>query len=109
MLENIPLSAYAICYGPLALTIILFITYATLTDAHARRTYLRRLDPRTEAERGTDTPIVPTRTIRTQTPAGLRVTIAPQPGSPVPQVDPTPASEPPPETPMTDPNEPVPA
>lgn len=77
MLENFPLSGFAICYGPLALVIIGFITFAVLTDAHARRTYLRRLDPRTEAERLPDTPVAIDRTIRAETPAGIPVTLTP--------------------------------
>lgn len=77
MLENLPLSAYAICYGPLALTIILFIVFAARTDAHARRTYLRRLDPRPEAERPDDAPLEVTRPTRAETPAGMRVTLLP--------------------------------
>lgn len=76
MLENIPISGYAICYGPLALTLLLFVLFASRTDAHARRTYLRRLDPRPESER-TDTPLEVTRVIQAETPTGMRVTLAP--------------------------------
>ena len=77
VLENMPLSGYAICYGPLALVILGFIAFAALTDAHARRTYLRRLDPRPETERPDDAPLEVTRTVRAQTPAGMPVTIEP--------------------------------
>jgi hypothetical protein len=77
MLENFPLSGLALCYGPLALTILLFIFYATQTDAHARRTYFRRLDPRPESERPEDTPITITQPVTGETPAGMRVTLLP--------------------------------
>lgn len=77
MLENLPLSAYAICYGPLALVIIGFIVFAALTDANARRPYLRRLDLRPESERPQDDPIPVERPIRAETPAGAKVTLLP--------------------------------
>ena len=48
--ETLPLSAYALCYGPLALTIIGFIAFAYMTDVDARRTYLRDMDKRGDDE-----------------------------------------------------------
>lgn len=77
MLENLPLSAYGVCYGPLALIILGFIVFASLTDVHARRTYLRRLDPRPESERPDDAPLAVTRPVSAQTPAGASVSFAP--------------------------------
>jgi hypothetical protein len=77
MLENFPLSGFAICYGPLALTIALFIFFAVRTDADARRAYLRRLDPRPEAERTDEPPIEITAPVQAETPAGMRVTLLP--------------------------------
>ena len=79
MLENLPLSAYAICYGPLALVILGFIVFASLTDANARRTYLRRLDLRPESERPVDEPFPVKEPIRAETPAGGVVIIMPEP------------------------------
>jgi hypothetical protein len=105
MLENIPISGYAICYGPLALTLLLFVLFASRTDAHARRTYLRRLDLRPESERN-DSPLEVTRLVHAETPAGMRVSLAPSaaaapaavvyeaPPAPVAAVAP-PVSEPP--------------
>jgi hypothetical protein len=72
MLNNVPLSAYVLCYGPLALTIIGFIAFAAITDANARRTYLRQ-DPTLPAH---EMPPV-TKRVDARTPAGARVTIAP--------------------------------
>lgn len=77
MLENFPLSGSAICYGPLALVILGFIAFAIITDAHARRTYLRRLDPRPEIERFPDTPLPVDKPVVAETPAGLTVTLTP--------------------------------
>ncbi len=96
MLENMPLSGYAFCYGPLALVILGFIVFASITDAHARRTYLRRLDPRPETERPDDMPFEVTRSVRAQTPAGMPVTIEPAEKSSVVDV-----IEPPPSTAIT--------
>jgi hypothetical protein len=78
MLENVPISAYAICYGPLALTIIGFIVFAALTDRNARRTYLRHMNPLTEDEQPESQPIQRDRPIRAETPAGPRVQINPE-------------------------------
>lgn len=85
MLENFPLSGFAICYGPLALVIIGFITFAVITDAHARRTYLRRLDPRPEVERLPDAPIPVDKPTTAQTPAGAVVTLMPADNAPTEQ------------------------
>lgn len=82
MLENLPLSAYGVCYGPLALIIFGFIVFASLSDAHARRTYLRRLDPRPESERPDDAPIALTSQIIAETPAGATVSLAPAGAAP---------------------------
>jgi len=80
MLENFPLSGFAICYGPLALVILGFIAFAIVTDAQARRTYLRRLDPRPEIERLPDTPLAVDKPVVAETPAGLTVTLMPAEG-----------------------------
>ena len=77
MLENFPLSGFAICYGPLALVILGFIAFAVITDAHARRTYLRRLDPRPEIERYPDAPLTVDKAVVAETPAGFTVTLQP--------------------------------
>lgn len=77
MLENFPLSAYAICYGPLAMTIIGFIVFAYFTDKHARRTYLRQTDPRPESERPEVQPVSVDRPMRAETPAGVSLKILP--------------------------------
>ena len=77
MLENVPISAYAICYGPLAMIIIGFIVFATLTDRHARRTYLRQMSPLTEDEQPESQPIPRQKPERAQTPAGSTVEIMP--------------------------------
>jgi hypothetical protein len=37
----IPLSGFLLCFVPLALVILGFIAAATVTDRHARRSYLR--------------------------------------------------------------------
>ena len=81
MLENLPLSAYAICYGPLVLVVLGLIGFAALTDANARRTYLRRLDPRPESERPVDEPLPVTKPIKAETPAGGRVVTQPDPSA----------------------------
>ncbi len=75
---DIPISALAICYGPLALMIIGFIGFAYLTDVDARRTYLRRMDDRPEDEQPVPDPLPVTRAFNAQTPGGSRVTIAPR-------------------------------
>lgn len=77
MFNGIPLSGYAICFAPLALVLIGFIAAATMTDAGARRTYLRRRDTRPEAERPRHAPAVVTSAQDVVTPSGARVTRMP--------------------------------
>jgi hypothetical protein len=77
MLESVPLSGYAICYGPLALTLLGFIIFAALTDAHARRTYLRRMDPRPDSERTGLEPVKRDKPLKSETPVGTKVVIDP--------------------------------
>lgn len=74
---DIPISALFVCYGPLLVTVLGFIAFAVLTDVNARRTYLRRIDPRPESERPEVHQPVVTRRTTAQTPAGARVTIIP--------------------------------
>ncbi|NJN99739.1 MAG: hypothetical protein HC875_39380, partial [Anaerolineales bacterium] len=50
MFQGLQLSGIVLCYGPLAAVIFGFIGFALITDKIANRTYLRRLDPRPEAE-----------------------------------------------------------
>jgi len=69
MLFDVSLPGFLVCFGPLALTILGFIFFAAITDADARRTYLRRLE---ETEVG---PI--NKAINAETPAGVPVTILP--------------------------------
>jgi large subunit ribosomal protein L21 len=96
MLTELPLDALLLCYGPLAVTIIGFIGFAVMTDLNARRTYLRRMDMRTEDEQPEDLEPMITRTVTAQTPAGARVTISPPKsnGEPVKAVPPKPAPAP---------------
>lgn len=66
---DIPINAYLICYGPLAVTVLGFILFAALTDVDARRTYLRRIPgrpPRDENQR-----------LDAETPAGDPVSVLP--------------------------------
>lgn len=76
--QSLGLSSYVLCYGPLALVIFGFIAFAILTDGKARRTYLRRLDMRPEAERVDEGPINRTRSINALTPSGVSVRIDPE-------------------------------
>lgn len=87
MLEGIPLTAYAFCYGPLLLTVLGFIVFAALTDVDARRSYLRNLDPRGEDEKPEDEATVIDREIRTETPSGVRVTVKPKEGATTSKVE----------------------
>ncbi len=81
MLFDFPISAIALCYAPLAIMILGFIGFAIMTDADARRTYLRDMDPRIDddlttadvlAKRKTD------RTLEAETPSGSRVMVKPE-------------------------------
>lgn len=103
---NIPISAWFLCYGPLAITVLGFIVAAAFTDADARRRYLRNLDMRPDGERPEETPPV-TRRINAETPSGARVTIKPAEAeaSNAPQVQATPsAGQLPPASPQTPPS-----
>jgi|GEM_PF-1442912 len=77
MIGDLPISAYLLCYGPLALTIIGFIVFAAMTDTNARRRYLRRLDLRTDSERQGAEPPEVKRRFSAETPSGVEVTIEP--------------------------------
>lgn len=72
-LQDVPLSALLLCYGPLLLTVGGFILFAAATDANARRTYLRR---KPGSENGAN---AITRTINVETPAGVPLTLRPAP------------------------------
>lgn len=74
--QELGLSAYLLCYGPLALILLGFIAFAFLTDKQARSTYLRRLDPRPEAQR-VDTPVARANAVSAYTPAGIGVRLLP--------------------------------
>ncbi len=74
--QELGLSAYLLCYGPLALILLGFIAFAFLTDKQARSTYLRRLDPRPEAKR-IDTPVARAHEVSAYTPAGIGVRLLP--------------------------------
>lgn len=75
--QSLMLSGYVLCYGPLALVIFGFIAFAIITDGQARRTYLRRLDIRPEAERIDEGPVAVTRSMRVLTPSGASVGLVP--------------------------------
>lgn len=77
MLTEIPASGYALCYGPLALTIVGFILFAVLGDADARRRYLRRPSLSAEGEKPAYAPVSRSAELTTQTPSGLVVQIQP--------------------------------
>lgn len=47
---ELELQPFLLCYFPLFIVILGFIAYAVVTDANARRTYLRRTDMRPELE-----------------------------------------------------------
>jgi len=76
---DIPISALFVCYGPLAVTILGFLAFAVLTDFNARRSYLRRIDMRTEAEQDMSGPlrVQASKATTTETPTGAIVTIIP--------------------------------
>jgi hypothetical protein len=111
MLETVPINAYLICYGPLALTVGGFILFALITDTHARRRYLRRLDPRVEVEQIGRKTVQVQRRKTIETPAGYDVTLLPPEEQIVTRetvtVPPTPTTPPPPSaTPPAAPQEP---
>jgi len=76
---DIPISALFVCYGPLAVTILGFLAFAVLTDFNARRSYLRRIDMRTEAEQDLSGPlrVQASKATTTETPTGAIVSIIP--------------------------------
>ncbi len=47
---ELELQPFLLCYFPMFMVILGFIAYAVITDANARRTYLRRTDMRPELE-----------------------------------------------------------
>lgn len=71
MLDTVPLSAYAVCYLPLAVTVIGLAVFFFLTDRDATRLYLRRLTPITGDER-------PSEKFTAEIPAGTVVTVLPE-------------------------------
>lgn len=76
---GIPGSGYLLCYIPLFLVIGGFIAAAMLTDADARRTYLRRRDTRAEGDGHSRYSVVPiTQKVIAQTPSGMRITMLPE-------------------------------
>lgn len=75
--QELMLSGYVLCYGPLALVILGFIAFAMFTDGKARRTYLRRLDPRPEAARVDEGPVTVTQPMQVITPTGASVRLLP--------------------------------
>lgn len=76
--QELMLSGYVLCYGPLALIIFGFIAFAFLTDKQARSTYLRRLDPRPEAKRVDEGPIARAQAVAAYTPSGAGVRLLPE-------------------------------
>ncbi|MBK7894504.1 MAG: hypothetical protein IPJ90_06380 [Anaerolineaceae bacterium] len=81
--QGLGLSSYILCYGPLAFVILGFIAFAMITDAKARATYLRRLDPRPEAERVDEGPVHLTRPVEAFTASGVSVRLMPSEVAPV--------------------------
>lgn len=76
MFQELQASGILLCYGPLAVVIFGFIGFAIITDKISTRPYLRRLDPRPEAERD-DRPVPVSQPVLSETPSGLNVTILP--------------------------------
>lgn len=64
---------YLMCFGPLAITIILFVLLAVVTDGDSRRTYLRKL-PGYKPEPAS-------KAVNAVTPAGVPVTVLPTEGA----------------------------
>lgn len=91
--QALPFSGYLLCYGPLALVLLGFIAAAIVTDGKARGTYLRRLDPRPEAERVDEGPIALSRPVEALTPSGVSVRLMPV-AAPVAPVVPAPPPAP---------------
>lgn len=77
MFQELPLSGVILCYGPLLLVVGGFIAFAYYTDSLARKSYLRNLDPRPDAERPPVTPFTVAQEVATITPAGFKVILAP--------------------------------
>lgn len=78
MFQDIPFTAYLICYGPLVLTVGGFIAYAAITDADARRKYLRRMETRPDDQVApVEGPIKIESVKEAETPSGTRVRIEP--------------------------------
>lgn len=75
MFEQMPYSGLMLCYGPLALIFLGFVISAARTDKHARRLYLRRLDPRADNERPDSAAVKRDQPVTAQTPAGMTVTL----------------------------------
>jgi hypothetical protein len=75
-LQDVPVNALLICYGPLILTILGFVLFAVLTDRNARRTYLRRsLGP--QDKRLAEQVRTRKRPLTVETPAGSVMTVQP--------------------------------
>ena len=70
------MSGFLLCYGPLLLVFVAFLAGAYLSDTDVRRTYLRNLDPSTDAERGElPEPVALAKPFTAKTPSGGRVTL----------------------------------
>jgi len=77
MFQQMAFSGLLLCYGPLLLVVGGFIAFAFLTDRHATRQYLRRLDPRPEAERVDEGPLPVNKSMRSRTASGVPVVLQP--------------------------------
>jgi len=76
-IQDIPLSGIFLCYVPLLVTVVGFVTAAVLTDVNSRRTYLRKRDLRPENEQSHEA-IQWDRPVTAQTPHGTFVTVQPE-------------------------------
>lgn len=76
MFSQFAYSGFVLCYGPLALVILGIVIAAFLTDGNARRTYLRKLDPRPLKEQD-NAPVARKKETKALTPAGMVVTLPP--------------------------------
>ncbi len=74
MFSQYPYSGFVLCYGPLALIILGFVIAAFLTDGNARRTYLRKLDPRPFRDQSS-APVARKKAVTALTPGGMVVTL----------------------------------